>query len=212
MVGAGLAHALVDRARDDVARREVGERVDAGHERDAVAVAEHRALAAQCFREERSRHRRVVQRGRVELHELEVGARDAGAQRERDAVAGRQRRVGGDREALADAAGREHGVRRAHGLDRPVGSEREDAARTPAFDDQLDREPAFAHLDRRGLDRGHERALDLGAGRVAARVHDARERVAAFAREQEAPAVAVLVGVEAGHRARRARARAPDLR
>ena len=37
VVGAGRAHALVDRARDDVARREVGERVHVGHERDAVA-------------------------------------------------------------------------------------------------------------------------------------------------------------------------------
>ena len=77
MVGAGLAHALVDRTRDDVARREVGERVDTGHERDAVAVAEHGTLAAQRLREERPRHRRVVQRGRVELDELEIGARDA---------------------------------------------------------------------------------------------------------------------------------------
>ena len=65
------------------------------------------------------------------------------------------------------------------------------------LDEQLDREPAFAHLDRvadvDGLD---ERALDLGAGRVAARVHDARERVAALAREQQLRAVGRRLGVE----------------
>ena len=83
-------HRLVDRARHDVARREVGERMHVGHERDAVGVAEHRALAAQRFREQRARHRRVVQRGGMELHELEIGARDAGLERERDTVAGRE--------------------------------------------------------------------------------------------------------------------------
>ena len=97
--------------RDDVAWREVGERVLVGHERDALLVAQDRAFAAQRLREQRARHRRVVQRGRVELHELEVGDRDAGSQRHRDAVAGRQGRVRGDREALPGAAGRDHGVR-----------------------------------------------------------------------------------------------------
>ena len=45
---------------------------------DAALVAQDRALTAQRLGEERPRHRRVVQRGRVELHELEVGDRDAG--------------------------------------------------------------------------------------------------------------------------------------
>ena len=74
-------HARVIARGDDVARREVGERVLVGHERDAVVVAQDRALAPQRLGEERPRHRRVVQRGRVELHELEVGDGDAGAQR-----------------------------------------------------------------------------------------------------------------------------------
>ena len=85
-------HPFVDRARHDVARREIGERMQPGHERDAVDVAQHRAFAAQRLREQRPRHQRRVQRGRVELDELEVGARDAGLQRERDPVAGRERR------------------------------------------------------------------------------------------------------------------------
>ena len=64
-----------DRSRHDVARREVGERVLVGHERHAVLVTEHRALTAQRLREQRPGHRRVVERGRVELHELDVGHR-----------------------------------------------------------------------------------------------------------------------------------------
>ena len=48
--------------------------------------------------------------GRVELHELQVGDLGAGAQREGDAVAGGDRRVGGGGEDLAHAAGGEdHG-------------------------------------------------------------------------------------------------------
>ena len=198
MVGAGLPHALVDGARDDIAGREIRQWVHAGHERDTVAVAQHRALAPQRLREERSGHRRVVQRRRMELDEFEIGARDPGAERERDAVTGRQRRIRGDREALADTARREDDVRGPHRLYRPVGTQRSDPARVPALDDQFDREPAFADLDRRGLDRGHQRAFDLGARRVAAGVHDARERVAAFPCEEETPAGAVLVGVELG--------------
>ena len=171
----------------------------AGHERRAVVVAQDRAFAAQGLRQQRPRHRRVVQRGRVELDELEVGARDAGLQRERDAVAGRQRRVRGDREALARAAGREHDVDRAHVLDLAVGPQREHTLAAVALDEQLDREPALAHVDRVGHpDRLDERPLDLGAGRVAARVHDPGERVAALAREQELGTLGRVLGVEAG--------------
>ena len=80
-----------DRAGDDVTRREVGQRMLVDHERDAVFVAQHRAVAAQRLGEQRPRHARMVQRGGVELHELDVGHRDAGAQRHPDAVAGGDR-------------------------------------------------------------------------------------------------------------------------
>ena len=158
--------------RDDhVARREVGEGVQVEHERNAVVVAQDRALAPQRFREQRARHRRVVQRRRVELHEFEVGARNAGLQRQRDPVAGREGGIGRDREALTRAAGGEHGVDRAHELDLTVGPQRQHAGAPVALDEQLDGEPAFAYLDVGVAHRGHERPLDLGAGRVAARVH-----------------------------------------
>ena len=92
VVEAALDEPAADGPGHHVARREVGERVLVGHERAPVVVAQDRALAAQRLREQRARHRRVVQRGRVELHELEVGDRDAGPQRHRDAVAGARAR------------------------------------------------------------------------------------------------------------------------
>ena len=48
------------------------------------------------------------QHRRVELHELQVAQHRAGAQRDRHAVAGGDRRVRGRREDLAEAAGRQH--------------------------------------------------------------------------------------------------------
>ena len=206
-------HPSVDRARDDVARREVGERVHAGHERDAVVVAEDRALAAQRLREQRPRHRRVVQRRRVELHELEVGARDAGLQRQRDTVAGRQRRVRRDREALARRRrsrarrrrrARTRPRRRAAARARPCSGRARRAARS--------RTSPRAPRRRCRVDRGHERALDLGAGRVAAGVHDAGERVTALAGEQQLGRRRARARCRSGRRAPRARGRGRDPR
>ena len=99
-----------DRARHDVARRELGER-DARltMKRSPLRVDEHRAFAAHRLGDQRERVLRRVERGRMELHELHVGQRHAGAMRDREAVAGGDdgiRRVAID---LAAAAGREHG-------------------------------------------------------------------------------------------------------
>ena len=57
----------------------------------------------------------------------------------------------------------------------PFGPRATDAATDARLHDQLQCEPAFADFDGGGLDRGNERALDLGTGRVAARVHDPRQ-------------------------------------
>ena len=175
MIRAGLAHPLMDGARDDIPRCEVREGVHAGHERFAGAVAQHRTFAAQRFGEERPRHRGVVQRGRVELHELHIGAGHAGPQRERDPVAGGQHWVGGDRETLTRATRREHGVRREEPLALAAGSDRLDTAAHPTVDDEVEGEPTLAHLDRAGIYGCDERALDLCAGCVTTGVHDARE-------------------------------------
>ena len=127
----------------------------------------------------------------MELHELHVGDRDTGAERHRDAVAGRQRRVRRHREALAGAAGRDRRVPGADLVRDGVGIERPDADGTAVLDEQVDREPALADLGGRRLDRSHEGALDLGTGRVAAGVDDPRNGVAALAGERE-----TLVGLD----------------
>ena len=68
----------------------------------------------------------------------------------------------------------------------PVGSRAIDAGGAAVVHEEIDGEPAFVHLGTRLLDRGDQRALDLGAGRVAAGVHDARDGVTTFAGEGEA--------------------------
>ena len=101
-VEAGMP-ALGDRARDDVARRElVGEAV-------AAVVEQQRALAAQRLGEQEAV---VDERRRMELDELEVGERGARAVGEHEPLADRAERV---RRALPErgvAAGREERRRR----------------------------------------------------------------------------------------------------
>ena len=183
-------------ARHHVARREIAERVLPRHERFAVVVAQDRALSAQRFGEQRARHRRVMQRGGVELHELEIGNRDAGAQRHRDAVAGGQQRVRGDREALAGAAGGDDGVGRAQ---HPLGPLRVDGNHSrcaAVLDEQVGGEPSLVDFRTRSLDRDGQCSLDLGTRRVAARVDDAGDGVAALSSEREGSVDAVEVSAQ----------------
>ena len=107
---AALGHLGVDRARDDVAGRELHPLgVVALHEALAVRVAEHAALAAHGLGHQQARDaRRPDHPGRVELDELHVDELRARLVGERVAVAGALPRVRGDLVAAAGAAGREH--------------------------------------------------------------------------------------------------------
>ena len=144
--------------------------------RSPLRVAQQRAVAAQRLGQQRPRHGRVVERGGVELHELDVGHGHAGAQRHGHAVAGRLGRVGGDGEQLPVAAGGHEHVggraprcgcavvrrrRRRRGSARPrrAGRARTSSRRRPR--------PVGPH----GVD---ERPLDLRAGGRAAGVDDPR--------------------------------------
>ena len=95
--------------------------------------------------------------------------------RHRDAVAGRQRRVGGDREALPGTAGGDHRVR---GRARPRARRRADRRATPTARPSSTSRSVTSQLSRISapdvLHRGDQRPLDLGAGGVAAGVHDPR--------------------------------------
>ena len=84
---------VVDRARDHVARGELGALVVVGHE--AVAgdrVLELPALAAHRLGDQEVLDLEVVEAGRVELHHLHVGDAAARAPGHGDAVAGRAAR------------------------------------------------------------------------------------------------------------------------
>src|SRR5438094_368666 len=110
-------HLVVDGARDDVARRELGARVVALHEHLAVGPTEHRPLAAQRLGHEEGLRLGVIEAGRVELEELHVGDRRAGAVGHGDAVAGGDVGVGGVEVDLARAARAEEGRARGEALD-----------------------------------------------------------------------------------------------
>ena len=126
-----------------------------------------------------------------------------GPQRHRDAVAGRHRRVGGDREALAGAAG---GERRVAGADldaaAPSASSATHAGGT-GRPRRAGRGRASARGPRRVVDahRGDQGPLDLGAGGVAAGVDDPGDGVAALRVRASGRGLAVAGAVE--HRAER---------
>ena len=91
--------------------------------RSPALVDEDRALAAHGLADERHRALRDVERGRMELDELQVGENRARARREREALAEAAGRVGAVLVKPADAAGRDHDLvgrkqRRASGSDR----------------------------------------------------------------------------------------------
>ena len=113
------------------------------------------------------------------------------------------RRVGGLREHLAEAAAGEHDGPAAHRADavalalaHHVQGEPGDAA--VVGEQQVDGEGVLDHLDLgRPRDRGDQRALDLGPGGVAAGVRDPVAVVAALAGQAElAVGVVVEVGAE----------------
>ncbi len=177
-------------AHDDVARGELGARVVRGHEALSRRVAQIRAFAAQRLGDELHRllagHRETR---RVELHELEVADRGAGAVRHGDAVAGRHRRVGGASVHLTGAACGQHGDHgHVEGEPAVVEVERERPDAAPLDGEKVDDELvlvelyAAAHAGRLG-----EGARHLAAGGVAAGVHDAGHRVRALAAEHDLP-------------------------
>ena len=176
VVAVGL-HLVVDGARHDVAGGEILQRVVALHEGGAVAAPEDRTLAAHRLRDQERAGARVVQGGRVELHELHVGHGRAGAVRHGDPVAGGNVRVAG---VEVDLAGPSRGKERdagGEGLHRAALDVQHVRAQAAVFvelflqhlrlGDEVDGDMVFVDGDvvvRQGrLDQG---ALDLAAGDV----------------------------------------------
>ncbi len=205
VLGVLLLHAPHDALGDDVPGRELGQFVLADHEAHAVAVDQVGALAAHGLGDERLlalRVRAEEQHGGVELHELQVGDLGSRAQGERDTVAGGDRGVGRGGEDLAHAAGRQDdrgGVHGAHAVVLALAHHVQGHARGTAVgvreEIQDERVLDGAHAPR--TNRLDQRAGDLRAGRVAARVRDPAPVVAALAGELQA---ALLRLVEVGAR------------
>ena len=92
-----------------IARLTLSRESSSSTNRSPLRVAQEGAVAAQRLGEQRTGHHRVVERGGVELLELDVGHGDAGADRHGHAVAGGLLGVGGDGEQLpVPAGGHEH--------------------------------------------------------------------------------------------------------
>jgi hypothetical protein len=199
VVEAPVDQAAGDGPGDDIAGGEVGQGVLGGHEGHTGLVAQAGALSPQGFRQQRPGHHRVVQRGGVELDELDVGHGGAGGKGHGDAVAGGQRRVGGDREQLTGAAaGQHHGVGlEAEGCAGVV--EAFDAPAAPGGHDEPGDEPVLADLDSGADDGGEEGPFDLEAGGVPAGVDHPGGGVAAFPGECEGAARRLVEDGPDGH-------------
>ena len=132
---------LVHAAGDEVARRQVlqGRRV-ALHEALAVAVAQDRTFASAALCEQ---HAGAVDTGRVELPELHVFERQAGARRHAKAVAGVDEGVGRGSEDAPCSAGGQHDHLGLQDVDLPgLHLERRDADDGAfAVADQVERHP-----------------------------------------------------------------------
>ena len=127
----------------------------------------------------------MMQRCRVELHELDVRRRHAGAQRHGDSVPGRLRWVGGHREELTRTAGRQHDMVGPDLDRRTLRRQRRHPDATAGLDDEVEREPPLEHRARgavRGVDQG---ALHFGACGGAAGVDHPRARVTSFAGQRQ---------------------------
>ena len=187
-VQAALLHLEVDGARHHVARGELAALVVARHEALAVRELEQPALAAHRLRDEEALGVRVVQAGGVELDELHVGHRAAGAPAHGDAVAGGGVGVGRVEVDLAGAAGGEDRRARPEGLHlarldvEDVGAVAAVVAQAelPAGD-EVDGDVPLEDVDvGMPLHLLHEGALHGVAGGVGG-VHDAPVAVAALA-------------------------------
>ena len=130
---------------------------------------------------------RCVERRRVELDELDVGQRGAGAQGERPAVGGGHVGVGRRLVEPADAAGREQDRGRRQPSRAPVRvADLQALHGAVRAREHGRRRVAGEHGQPGAVAGGEQGALHLGAGRVPAGVHDAQRRVPALAGAGEA--------------------------
>lgn len=94
-----------DGAGNDIARRELGQRMIPRHETLSGLIPQVSALAPQGLGEQKPRRAFQVQGRRMELHELHIADLGAGPERGGHAIARRHVGVGGLEENTPDSAG-----------------------------------------------------------------------------------------------------------
>jgi len=119
ILGAASLHLVVDRAGDDVARRELGLRMMRFHEGRAVETTQDRALAAERFADQETLRLWVEESRRMELVEFHVRDLGAGAIRHRNAISRSDVRIRRIEVDLPRAARGEHGRPREDRLHAP---------------------------------------------------------------------------------------------
>jgi hypothetical protein len=105
--GAEPLHLMVDGACHDVTRRKLGPRIEPRHEALTTGEQQSCTFAAQRFGDQEGTGLRVVETGRVKLHELHVRDPTPGAPGHGDAVASGHIRVAGIEVDLVRASGRQ---------------------------------------------------------------------------------------------------------
>ena len=177
--------------------RELAARVGIQREPVALAVDQDGAGASNRFGDER---RRVdvgkLERGGMELEELDVPELGAGAVGERPAVRRGDPRIGGDRVELSHTAGGQHDRGRRDGPARAVRPDHRHTDRSSRVDPDRGHLGVLHQLDHRmGANHLRQAADQRRARAVAARVDDPRPRVG---RLQPEPEPAVRAPIEPG--------------
>ena len=188
-------HLDIDRACHDIARCERAERMVLRHELLARDRAKNRALATKRLGDEKILGRRMIEAGRMELHEFQVRHTHARAVRDRDPVARRGIGIRSIDIDLAGATGRQHRQISAHGQDLTFFDVENISAETSAraaptlkslgFGDQINRDVVRQNADPRArLNLLKQCFLDREAGQVI-RMKNPALSMAAFAVQVE---------------------------
>ncbi len=138
----------------------------------------------------------MVQRGRVELEELDVRHRHPGAQRHGHPVTGGFGRVGRHRVELPRTSRGQHHLGGPDLLHGALGVEGHHAHTPAALDDQVEREPLLEHRRRAAPHGGDQGPLHLGPGGGSPGVQDPGGGMAAFPGQGE-----ITAGFAVEHRA-----------
>ncbi|CAI8760512.1 hypothetical protein EMIT051CA3_10753 [Pseudomonas chlororaphis] len=185
-------HFMVDGPGDDIPRRQFGTRVETRHEAFTVGQLQERALAAQGLGDQETLGLRMVEAGRVELVELQVGHPAARTPGHGDAIATGAIGVAGIEVDLGGTAGSEDDKTRTVGVDfaggtvEYIGAEAAIAFQPQAFfGNQIDGDPLFQQLDVRALPGLVQQCREDGCAGGVGGMDDAAMAVAAFAGQVE---------------------------